>query len=81
VSYLASKRTLLLKRTLILASIFAAAVVVLFISGAGPGAVLNFLLFVAGPLAALFFTVRSAVSAGGRCRARRRGRGGCRARA
>ena len=49
---------------MILASIFAVAVVVLSISGAGPGALLNFLLFVVGPLFALYFIVKSAVRAG-----------------
>ena len=52
------------RRALILASIFAVAVVVLSISGAGPGALLNFLLFAVGPLAALYFIVKSAVRAG-----------------
>jgi len=50
---------------LILASIFAVAVVLLSISGARPGALLNFLLFVVGPLVALYFIVESAVRAGG----------------
>ena len=49
---------------LILASIFAVAVVLLSISGARPGALLNFLLFVVGSLAALYFIVKSAVRAG-----------------
>ncbi|MDQ3658492.1 MAG: SHOCT domain-containing protein [Actinomycetota bacterium] len=52
------------RRALILASIFAVAVVVLSISGAGPGALLSFLLFVVGPLIALYFIVKSAVRAG-----------------
>jgi hypothetical protein len=49
---------------LILASILAVAVVFLSISGAGLGALLNFLLFVVGPLVALYFIVKSAVRAG-----------------
>ncbi len=57
-SYLGSRRAL------ILASIFAVAVVLPSISGAGPGALLNFLLFVVGPLVALYFIVKSAVRAG-----------------
>lgn len=52
------------RRALILASIFTAAVVVLSVSGAGPGALLNSLLFVVGPLIALHFIVKSAVRAG-----------------
>ncbi len=49
---------------MILAAIFAVVVVVLSISGAGPGALLNFLLFVVGPLIALYFIVKSAAQAG-----------------
>ena len=33
--------------------------------GCGPGALFNFLLFVVGPLVALYFIVKSAVRAGG----------------
>ena len=51
-------------RALILASIFAVAVILLSISGAGPGLLLSFLLFVVGPLVALYFIVKSAVRAG-----------------
>ena len=51
-------------RALILAPIFAVAVVFLSISGARPGVLLSFLLFVAGPLVALCFIVKSAVRAG-----------------
>ena len=50
------------RRALILASIFAVAVVLLSVSGAGM--LLSFLLFVVGPLVALYFIVRSAVRAG-----------------
>jgi hypothetical protein len=49
---------------LILASIFAVAVVSLSFVGEGPGALLSFLLFVVGPLIALYFIVKSAVWAG-----------------
>jgi uncharacterized membrane protein len=49
---------------LILASIFAVVVVTISISGAGPGALLNLLLFVVGPLIALYFIVKSAVQSG-----------------
>jgi len=49
---------------LILASIFAVAVVLLSVSGAGPGALLNLLPFVVGPPVALYFVVKSAVRAG-----------------
>ncbi len=49
---------------MILAAIFAVVVVVLSILSAGPGALLNFLLFVVGPLIALSFIVKSAVQAG-----------------
>jgi len=52
------------RRALILASIFAVAVILLSISGAGPGLLLSFLLFVVGPLVALYFIVKSAVRAG-----------------
>ena len=52
------------RRALILASIFAVAVILLSISGAGPGLLLSFLLFVVGPLVALYFMVKSAVRAG-----------------
>jgi uncharacterized membrane protein len=52
------------RRALILASIFAVAVILLSISGAGPGLLLSFLLFVVGPLVALYFVVKSAVRAG-----------------
>jgi hypothetical protein len=52
------------RRALILASVFAVAVVLLSISGAGPGMLLSFLLFVVGPLVALYFIVKSAVRAG-----------------
>ncbi len=50
---------------LILASIFAVAVVMLSFVGEGPGALLGFLLFVVGPLIALYLIVKSAVRAGG----------------
>ncbi len=49
---------------MILASIFAVAVVSLSFVGEGPGALLSFLLFVVGPLIALYFIVKSAVRAG-----------------
>jgi len=49
---------------LILASIFAVAVVSLSFVGEGPGALSGFLLFVVGPLVALYFIVKSAVRAG-----------------
>ena len=52
------------RRALILASIFAVAVVLLSFIGEGPGALLSFLLFVVGPLGALYFIVKSAVRAG-----------------
>jgi uncharacterized membrane protein len=52
------------RRALILASIFAVAVVILSFIGEGPGALLSFLLFVVGPLVALYFIVKSAVRAG-----------------
>ncbi len=52
------------RRALILASIFAVAVVMLSFVGEGPGALSSFLLFVVGPLVALYFIVRSAVRAG-----------------
>ena len=52
------------RRALILAAIFAVAVILLSISGAGPGLLLSFLLFVVGPLVALYFIVKSAVRAG-----------------
>jgi uncharacterized membrane protein len=52
-------------RALILASIFAVAVVFLSFAGEGPGALSSFLLFVVGPLVALYFIVESAVRAGG----------------
>jgi uncharacterized membrane protein len=52
------------RRALILASIFAVAVVLISFIGEGPGALLGFLLFVVGPLVALYFIVKSAVRAG-----------------
>ena len=52
------------RRALILASIFAVAVVFLSFAGEGPGALSSFLLFVVGPLVALYFIVESAVRAG-----------------
>jgi len=52
------------RRALILASIFAVAVVLLSFIGEGPGALLSFLLFVVGPLGALYLIVKSAVRAG-----------------
>ena len=51
-------------RALILTSIFAVAVVILSFVGEGPGALSSFLLFVVGPLVALYFIVKSAVRAG-----------------
>ena len=52
------------RRALILASIFAVAVFSLSFVGEGPGALSSFLLFVVGPLVALYFIVKSAVRAG-----------------
>ena len=52
------------RRALILASIFAVVVVLISFIGEGPGALLGFLLFVVGPLVALYFIVKSAVWAG-----------------
>ena len=52
------------RRALILASIFAVAVVILSFVGEGPGALSSFLLLVVGPLVALYFIVKSAVRAG-----------------
>ena len=52
------------RRALILASIFAVVVVLISFIGEGPGAPLGFLLFVVGPLVALYFIVKSAVWAG-----------------
>lgn len=52
------------RRALILASIFAVVVISLSFVGEGPGALLSFLLFVVGPLIALYFIVKSAVLAG-----------------
>ena len=49
---------------MILASVFAVAVVLLSFIGEGPGALLSSLLFVVGPLVALYFIVKSAVRAG-----------------
>ena len=51
-------------RALIQASIFAVVVVSISFVGEGPGALLSFLLFVVGPLIALYFIVKSAVVAG-----------------
>ena len=57
------------RRALILASIFAVAVFAvavfsLTLVGEGPGVLWSFLLFVVGPLVALYFLVKSAVRAG-----------------
>ncbi len=52
------------RRALIPASIFAVAVFSLSFVGEGPGALSSFLLFVVGPLVALYFVVKSAVRAG-----------------
>ena len=52
------------RRALILASIFAVAVVSLSFVGESPGALSSFLLFVVGPLVALYFIVKSAVRVG-----------------
>ena len=52
------------RRALILAFVFAVVVIFLSFIGEGPGALLTFLLFVVGPLVALYFTVKSAVRAG-----------------
>ena len=53
------------RRALILASIFAMAVVSLSFVGEGRGDLSSFQLFVVGPLGALYFMVKSAVRAGG----------------
>ncbi len=53
------------RRALILASIFAVAVVSLSFVGEGRGDLSSFQLFVVGPLGALYFIVKSAVRAGG----------------
>ncbi len=52
------------RRALILTSIFAVAVVFLSFVGEGLGALSSSLLFVVGPLVALYFIVKSAVRAG-----------------
>ncbi len=52
------------RRALILASIFAVAVISISFVGEGPGALSGFLLFVVGPLIALYLIVKSAVRAG-----------------
>jgi uncharacterized membrane protein len=52
------------RRALILASIFALVVIFLSLVGEGQVALSSFLLFVAGPLVALYFIVKSAVRTG-----------------
>jgi len=60
VSDLGSRRALILASSFA-AAVFAVAVFSLAFVGEGPGALPSFLLFVVGPLIALYFTVESAV--------------------